>query len=86
MFNAPNDAGRNQAASFSRPPAAERAIMAIRDLPTLRNLLLAIRRDPTGYRTRAGLGFLAARADGAVVEVFVGTRGGITRRVVRSAA
>ena len=60
--------------------------MAIRDLPTLRNLLLAIRRDPTGYRTRGGLGFLAARADGSVVEVFVGPRGGITRRVVRAAA
>ena len=57
-----------------------------REFPTFANLICAVRRDPSAYRARKGLGFLAVRSDASVVEVFVGRRGGITKRIVGKVA
>ena len=55
------------------------------ELPRLAHLISAARQEPEAYRPRDGKGFLAIRAtDGRVVEVFVGSRGGIRYRLYRA--
>ena len=59
-------------------PRAQAAAM-----PTLREALLAARRDPGAWRKEhAREPVLTVRSDGRVVALTVGPRGGTTRRVV----
>ena len=51
-------------------------------LPELRHTLIAIRRDPAGWRRAHGTTARALCANGRITELTVGPRGGVTRRTV----